>query len=442
MDRLAVELNALLSETVAGRLLSDFGRRIFFPKGIISQSAEAKQRAHRANATIGMACSNGIPLRLSGIARHFPLLSETESVAYAPTTGVEDLRGFWKEQILEKNPSLAAADFSTPVIVPGITAGISFAAELFVDSGQNVIASAPCWDNYALIFEQRRGARVRGTAFLDEAAGALNIDAIARAVRDEAKSGSVRVILNFPNNPAGYAPSAAEAAALSSLLLETAQGGADVLVLCDDAYFGLFYEDDTCKQSLFGSLAAGHERLLAVKIDGPTKEDYVWGLRLAALTFGCKGFAAGQYEALIKKLAGVIRSSVSCANTPSQYAYLHACRAEGTETQREKQQFFERLKKRYLAVKRFIATHEAPPQLVPLPFNSGYFMSFRTIGVGAEQIRTALLENYGVGTIAISENCLRLAFSSLNEDDIDEVYSALYKTAAALGGSACGGGAG
>ena len=65
MNYLADELNFLLDGTVAGRLLSPLGRRLYFPKGIIAQSAEAKQGAHTANATIGMAYYQGKPLTLS-----------------------------------------------------------------------------------------------------------------------------------------------------------------------------------------------------------------------------------------------------------------------------------------------------------------------------------------------------------------------------------------
>ena len=40
-------------------MLSDVGRKLFFPKGILSQSAEAKEKAHTINATIGIARENG-----------------------------------------------------------------------------------------------------------------------------------------------------------------------------------------------------------------------------------------------------------------------------------------------------------------------------------------------------------------------------------------------
>ena len=61
MNALAEELNKALAGTVAERLLADMGRRMYFPKGILSQSAEADARANRMNATIGMAYEGGAP---------------------------------------------------------------------------------------------------------------------------------------------------------------------------------------------------------------------------------------------------------------------------------------------------------------------------------------------------------------------------------------------
>jgi len=426
MNALAVELNSLLEGTTAGRLLSSLGRRLFFPKGIIAQAAEARQLAPAKNATIGMAFHKGQPLILSAIKDSMPTLTPKEAVTYAATSGVEEVRQAWKDSLGRKNPSLKTANISLPVAVPGITAGISYTADLFLDETSTLIASDPCWDNYSLIFCERRGAKVRGVPFFGAGPG-LDTAAIAAAVREEAKTGAVRIILNFPNNPAGYTPTFAEAEELVRIIREAAEGGADVMVICDDAYFGLFYEDTIYRESLFSKFADLHERVLAIKIDGPTKEDYVWGLRVAFITFGSRGLKPEHYEALIKKLMGVIRSSVSCANTPAQYFILKTMEDERTPDEKEK--FFNLLKNRYLVVKQFIAAHPNHPALNPLPFNSGYFMSFHCKGVEAETLRQKLLDR-GIGAIALGERYLRVAFSAIDEQDIPAVYETIYETAA------------
>jgi aspartate/methionine/tyrosine aminotransferase len=426
MHTLADELNTRLSGTVAGRLLSGLGRRIYFPKGIIAQSAEAKQAAHTANATIGMAYNKGTPLVLSVVSSNLPCLKPDEAVIYAPTAGVESVRHAWKKQMVKKNPSLNPSRFSLPIVVPGITAGISYTADLFLDEGQTIFSGGPCWDNYGLIFRERRGGVLAEIPFFNDGYG-LNLDAITAALREAAKTGTVRIILNFPNNPSGYSPSHAESDALIALILEIAEGGTDVLVLCDDAYFGLFYEEDTIKESLFGRLASLHERVLAVKIDGPTKEDYVWGFRMAFVSFGSLSLSAEGIDAIIKKFMGIIRSSVSCTNTPAQYLMLKTM--DDPRTAGEKEAYCRMLCSRYRRVKQFIAENGEHPVLKPLPFNSGYFMSFRCDGIDAEALRRELLAAHGIGTVVLEEKYLRIAFAALDEDKIPPVYRAIYQTA-------------
>ncbi|MDR0568573.1 MAG: aminotransferase class I/II-fold pyridoxal phosphate-dependent enzyme [Spirochaetaceae bacterium] len=428
MHCLADELNAVLDGSVAGRLLSGLGRRLYFPKGIIAQSGEAKKSAHRANATIGMAYLNGKPLMLKAAADMLSGLTPEETVVYAPTAGVEKARTLWQDLLVKKNPSLKPGRISLPAAVPGLTAGISYTADLFIDEGTVLAAAKPSWDNYGLIVQERRGGTLREAAFLDSRAG-LDLESIGKVLREEAETGAVRVIFNFPHNPSGYSPTQTEAAALIALIKAIAENGADVLAVCDDAYFGFFYEKDAFKESLFGALAELHERVLAVKIDGPTKEDYAWGLRLGFVTFGSKGLQAAQYEALVTKLMGAIRSSVSCANTPAQYLMLKTI--ADPRTQAEKEAYFHLLLKRYQAVKRFLAENPPHPNLQPLPFNSGYFMTFQCTGISAERLRRKLLAEQGIGTVSFGNGYLRVAFSSVEENLIPEIYQAIYRAASA-----------
>lgn len=130
---LADELNGILAQTPAGRFLSDLGNRLYFPKGIIAQSGEAKKFGKTANATIGMAVKNGKPLMLSALRDQLPGFEPHEAVAYAPTAGNEQLRNLWRDAIIRKNPSLKNASFSLPVLVPGLTAGLSYLSDIFLD---------------------------------------------------------------------------------------------------------------------------------------------------------------------------------------------------------------------------------------------------------------------------------------------------------------------
>lgn len=421
---LAEELNDVLSGCAAGKFLSALGKRIYFPKGIIAQSAEAKKSAKNANATIGTAVQNGQPLMLSSLKKYLPDLSPSEAVGYAPTAGNPALREMWRKFILKKNPSLSGVPMSMPVLVPGLTAGISILSDLFVDHTTPVLTADPYWENYALIIEARRNATIHTFNMFED--GAFSVENFKKAVLKEAETGRVRLLLNFPQNPAGYTPVKREMDEIAGILVDAAQK-ADIMVWCDDAYFGLNYEDDICDESLFTKLAAAHEKILAVKIDGPTKEDYAWGLRTGFVTFASKGMTDGQYDALVKKLMGLIRSSVSCAATESQSIILKAF--DDPSTEEEKQTFKEILNERYQLVKKSVRKHSGSAVIQPLPFNSGYFMCLRCTGIHAEDLRQRLLNTRGIGTVAIDEAHLRVAFSSVDAAKIESVYDAIYETA-------------
>ncbi len=424
INPLAQELNNALKGTTPGELLSDVGKRLYFPKGIIAQSAEAKKIGKTANGTIGTTVVEGKPIMLPSVKKYVPDLTASELVSYAPTAGLPDLRNAWKEAIIKKNPLLKNKNFSLPVVVPGLTAGISYLADLFLDETKPLVAADPSWDNYVLIAQARRNADfVQFKMFKD---GKFNIEGLKETLTKQANSGSVRALLNFPQNPSGYSPTVEEAKQLVSIVKEIAESGSKVMIWCDDAYYGLNYEDTIEKQSLFAYLCDLHENVLAVKIDGPTKEDFAWGFRTGFLTFGCKGLSDEQYDALVKKLMGAIRSSVSCSATPSQTLLLKAFQS-GTIEQ-EKADYRKILEKRYKLVREFVSTHESK-YISPLPFNSGYFMSFDTKNIDAEQLRQKLLNERGIGTISIDKQTLRVAFSSLDEEKINIVYQAIYDVA-------------
>lgn len=425
LNPLAQELNESLKGTSAEALFSDLGKRIYFPKGIIAQGGEAKQKASVANGTIGTTVINGKPAILPSVQKWAPELSSGELVAYAPTAGLPAIREAWKQKQIQKNPSLANKLTSLPVVVPGLTAGLSYIMDLFVDADKPMLAPNPSWDNYVLIAEARRGSEFHQFEMFKD--GKFNIAGLEEAVKTEAKKyGSVRLILNFPQNPSGYSPTTAEVKELCRILKEVGESGAKALVISDDAYFGLNYEDTIEPESLFAHICDLHENVLAVKADGPTKEDFAWGLRCGFLTFGCKGFTETQYENLVKKLMGVIRSSVSCAATPGQTLIIKSFQDPNNDA--EKAAFRKVLEGRYKVVRNFVDTHKCSG-LEVLPFNSGYFMSFRTIGIDAEALRVKLLNEKGIGTIQIDPQTLRVAFSSIEENLIEKVYTEIYNTA-------------
>jgi aspartate/methionine/tyrosine aminotransferase len=425
MNALAQELNALLDGSVAGALLSDLGKRLYFPKGIVAQSAEAKKSATRANATIGIATKGGKPVFLDSIRSEMPRLDPDEIFPYAPTQGVEKLREFWKKEIIRKNPDIGSAVFSLPVVVPGLTAGISTLADLFADKGDTLVLPDLHWDNYPLIFETRRETKIVTFPFFS-AQGGFNVKGLAAALKSA--KGKVILLLNFPNNPTGYSLFRDEADAVVAAVREVADAGTKCLVITDDAYFGLFYDERIYKQSLFARLCTLHDNVLAAKIDGSTKEDLTWGFRTGFITLGSRGLTAAQYESLTRKLMGAIRSTVSNSSILAQSLILRS--AQSPDREAEKQEAARMMRERYDRVTEILKGKKSAA-IEPLPFNSGYFMSFKVNRGTAEALRKALLAG-GIGTIAIDEHCLRVAFSSVDTEKLQELYDQIYAAAEKL----------
>ena len=116
-NALARELNRRLEvaapEVLA--MLSPLGRRLYFPKGILSQSAEARESAHRFNATIGIATASGEPMHLPSVTRYLADLDPANAVDYAPAGGRASLREQWRERQLGENPSQRGKRCGLPI---------------------------------------------------------------------------------------------------------------------------------------------------------------------------------------------------------------------------------------------------------------------------------------------------------------------------------------
>ncbi len=422
MNPLAAELNSILSSSNPHvyAMLSRVGRRLFFPKGILSQSAEAKQKAHKINATIGIAKQDGHTMHLAKVMDMVAGLRPSQCLTYAPSFGIPELRRRWQQDLMVKNPSLAGKSISLPVVTCGITNAVSVFSEMWVDPEDVIILPSMMWGNYNMIFCARNQARMAHYE-LFSSDGGFNIDAFSKVVQEQALAGGkIVVLLNFPHNPTGYSPTVKEAEKIASVLQQVARDGCRVLAVMDDSYFGLFYEHDTFSQSLFALLAGTDEHLLAVKLDGATKEYFVWGLRVGFITYGGLFEDELAYQALEKKTAGCVRGNISNASHLSQ-ALLLKC-IEDPATAREMEEKFSILKNRAMEVKSVLADPKYADAFEPYPFNSGYFMCLRLKTVDAEALRVHLLDRFGVGLIALGSDKLRVAYSCIEHSQVRELF--------------------
>lgn len=424
MHEEADQINSLIRKSNSNvfSMLSMHGKSAFFPKrGILSQAAEAAGR--KINGTIGIALEDDkTPMRLDAVSGSVDL-NPKDVFPYAPGYGKPDLRAQWKRMILEKNPSVSG-NISMPVVTAGLTHGISIAGYLFCGEGDEIISPHLYWENYDLIFEAFGGKIRTFQTFKDRH---FNVEGMKKLLM---KKGTKKIlILNFPNNPSGYTPTEEEAAGICDAISSAAADGKKIVAIIDDAYFGLVYKNGVERESLFSRMSGLSENVVAVKIDGPTKEDYFWGLRIGFITFAVRNGSQQLYDCLEAKAGGVIRSTISSASNLSQSLLMKALSSPSYN--QEKKEKYGIMKSRYDAVVSAISAHpEYSKHFSPLPFNSGYFMCIE-VKHDPEAVRQKLLEDYSTGLIA-SGSILRIAFSSIQKELIPQLFDNIYKACESL----------
>ena len=405
----AERLNRLLEENhpAAAACLSPLGRAAAFPQGIPAQAREARDCQYRA--TIGQITDGrGNPLPLPSMAALLPNLDPKGAFLYAPQGGIPELRTAWRDRMTRELPS---AEISNPLVTLALTHGLSLVADLFADRDTEVVVPNPSWGNYKAIFRMRREANLVRWQYFD-ATGRLNVPAFQDALAQVETKGVV--VLNFPGNPTGYTPTAEEAREMVDVL--AAHRGAPLVVVCDDAYQGLYHQENVHRRSLFWDLLENPnpDRILPVKIDGATKEFAFFGGRVGFLTFGANE-ATG--ETLNDKAIAISRATVSAMPGPSQQVLLAALEHPDLEPQLEalRTEMTSRYQILHQALSRLVGT-----PLTPYPFNSGCF-ALLDVGAGldAGHLRKRLLNEQSVGLVCIADvNALRIAYCSMAPEDI------------------------
>lgn len=412
MNKLAIKLNETLG--AAADFLSPAGKRMYFPYGgILGQGAEAK--SCDINATIGMAFEeDGSPLVMECFAKNLNL--DKKAFLYAGSFGIPDLRKAWREMECVKNPSLKGKSFSSPVVTNALTHGLRVVAELFAGPEDTVVVPDLFWDNYALVFKEAVGS---GMSFFNTFKDG-EFDAGAMEASLMSPGDKKILILNFPNNPTGYTATLKDAPRIVAAVKSAADAGKKIVVVLDDAYFGLVYEEGVHGESLFAEFADLSENVLAVKLDGTTKEDYVWGLRVGFVTFAFKGADGEQLKALEAKAAGNVRSSISNASSLGQRLALAAFADPAYRAQKAEK--YAVLKNRYSTIRKILADHpEYADAFEAMPFNSGYFMCVKPKNADAEAVRKRLIEKYSTGTIVLS-GLIRIAFSTIPAEKLPQLF--------------------
>lgn len=398
-------------------LLSPLGRRAHFPPDIPFQAAQARGTTY--NATIGQITDGygqAVPVpALATALSGLPPAARNRSLLYSPVEGIPEVRRAWRAWQRRNQPDEQPS--TLPLVTAGLTHGLSLAADLFGGEGRAVAVASPFWGNYRQTFALRTGARMLSApAYRD---GSFAAGAWSEALADLPGGEPAVVILNVPSNPGGYSPTRLERDKLVASLFAEADRR-PLLVVCDDAYTGLVYEDEVPRESLFWELVGLHPNLVPVKVDGATKEYSFFGGRVGFLTFAFEP-GTDAAAALESKVKGLLRGVMGSPVATTQMLLLQALEAPDAEAQVEAIRLL--LAERYRALQQALSRADERV-LRPLPFNSGCFALVElpeSLGVAAEEVRTHLLDHHDTGVVSVGQRYLRVAFCSVAAAAIPEL---------------------
>ena len=439
-----------LEKTNALDFFSEYGKKIFNPTGIFYWTGRSKTEA-KINATIGSAKGRSkdifedgddqkITLCIPSIKEYFPDLSTEEIFPYAPEVGIPAFRDAWKEWLLKKAEGDAdriAPRLMSPMIVPGITGGISICTRMFVDPGTPIIVPDKRWENYDNVFLRNIFCEIEEYPTFDGQDYNLN-GMIASIKKVWGQQDRAVVMLNFPNNPTGYCPPKTVAQKMVKEIQDLVSNNADkkLVMIFDDAYEGYVYDKEAENRSLFYSFDPA-PNFLPVKMDGISKEMLWYGARVGAVTLMCpdQWFEQGGKDEVCKeienKFRGVVRNTVSNCSRVAQVTALKALKNIDKVIE-ERSKVFNLLAERYQITKDELGKLTTD-LLVVDPFQGGFFC-FVNInpksGLKSFDVCDHLLKKYAVGAVPIEDgdiNGIRLAFCGVESQDIPEMCQSLEK---------------
>lgn len=400
---------------------SKLGENIILPQDVLIQSKETAAIPGAINATIGIATSNKKAMALPSINKVITEINNSEYLPYSPTPGLPKMRELWKEKILADNPSINKDFLSLPMVTTGITQGIDIAANLFSESGDALLLPNLFWQNYAQIYTIKLGNKIYKYNQFDEnnEFSITNFKETLYSIKED----KISLILNFPNNPTGYTPSDVELNSLVDVIstYEKENKNKQLIIVSDDAYFGLFFEKNHKTPTLSATYKlAENENCLIIKLDGITKEYYSWGLRIGFITYYTKNDELRQL--LLEKTQGFLRSTTSSPSNLSQQIALRLL--DNKKALEEKEINDKIIEERYNELKQAISVEQLDSLVRILPFNSGYFFTIKLpSNINAHEFRLKFLNEYKYGVYSMDDEHIRIAFSCLDKELIPELIN-------------------
>ena len=398
---------------------SKLGENIILPQDVLIQSKETSVVPNAVNATIGIATDNKKALSLPSINEVIKELSTTDYLPYSPTPGLLKIREVWKEKIFKENSIINPEYLSLPMVTTGITQGIDIVANLFSEKDDALLLPNLFWQNYAQIFTIKLGNNIYKYNQFDNENN-FNLSDFKHTLYN-IKENKISIILNFPNNPTGYTPSTEELTQLVSIIDVFAKENPNknLIIISDDAYFGLFFEENHKTPTLSATYRlADNNNCLVVKLDGITKEYYGWGLRVGFITYYTSDDKLRKI--VLEKTQGYLRSTTSSPSNLSQQIALRLL--ESSQAKQEKTYNDSIIEERYHILKEAIAKYNLDNDVTILPFNSGYFFTIKMPEhIDAHKFRLKFLNDYKYGVYSMDDSHIRIAFSCLDKELIPDL---------------------
>ena len=398
---------------------SKLGENIILPQDVLIQSKETSIVPNAVNATIGIATDNKKALSLPTINEVIKELSTAEYLPYSPTPGLLKIRELWKEKIFKENSVINPEYLSLPMVTTGITQGIDIVANLFSEKDDALLLPNLFWQNYAQIFTIKLGNNIYKYNQFDNENN-FNLSDFKHTLYN-IKENKISIILNFPNNPTGYTPSTEELTQLVSIIDKFAKENPNknLIIISDDAYFGLFFEENHKTSTLSATYKlVDNNNCLVVKLDGITKEYYGWGLRVGFVTYYTSDDKLR--EIVLEKTQGYLRSTTSSPSNLSQQIALRLL--ESSQAKQEKTYNDSIIEERYHILKEAIAKYNLDNDVTILPFNSGYFFTIKMPEhIDAHKFRLKFLNDYKYGVYSMDDSHIRIAFSCLDKELIPDL---------------------
>jgi N-succinyldiaminopimelate aminotransferase len=197
----------------------------------------------------------------------FMLEAAREAIAsgvnqYPPGRGIAPLR----EAVARHSLRHYGLDYDSEtevLVTTGATEALAAAILAFVNPGDEVIALEPFYDSYAASIELAGGRRVGVGVFGPDFR--LDQDALAAAFTPRTKA----VLVNSPHNPTGAVLTAENLDLVARLAIEH-----DVLVICDEVYEHLVFDD--ARHIPLATLPGMRERTVRISSAGKTFSATGW----------------------------------------------------------------------------------------------------------------------------------------------------------------------